>query len=160
MEQAALASPTTNRAFLMTIGAGQKTAFLSFLTRHRARRCPVMPGMTADTPTTDHRRYCFRLAEKSASDDVLAGKAARETDISAQIQDALPRNQPLNALHCARRRACRRVPPHLQRILPPGTILPSWVPTISRDRRHFARTGRLRRRWSCNICCHVCCLDL
>ena len=74
-----------------------------------------MPGQAGhdvryghDGRQADHRRYCFRLAEKTASDDVLAGKAARETGISAQILDVLLKNRPLNALHCARRRACRR----------------------------------------------------
>ena len=56
-----------------------------------------MPGQAG------HDGIAGRLAEKTATGDVLAGKAARETHFSAQILDALPGNKPLSALRCARR---------------------------------------------------------
>ena len=99
-----------------------------------------------------------RLAGKSGSDVLLAGKAARKNGILPESMDALPNNRPLtyfwqarrhgkrplDALRSARRNVNREATADLRRYLPPCAVLPSQVSTFSGDLRHVSRTGTLR----------------
>ena len=60
--------------------------------------------------------------------------------------DALPKNRPLGALHCARRIVYREATADLRRLLPPGTVLLSQVNSsgvlLGESSRHQKAPGR------------------